>query len=119
MEQLKVGTNELPSVAKKKVIASMASVSSTEAFPMVGCALQLEVPTTVVASIPGWKVGEECWNSSLDGRLEAVAASIHLKVMAASIQLEVVVVATSEAARLRETLPMTSRVLGPYDNPVT
>jgi hypothetical protein len=36
----------------------------------------------------------------LDGRLEAV-------------------VAMSEAARLRETLPTTSRVLGPYENPVT
>jgi hypothetical protein len=33
---------------------------STEAFPTTGLALQLEVPTAVVASIPGWKVGEEC-----------------------------------------------------------
>jgi hypothetical protein len=39
----------------------------------------------VVTSIPGRKVGEECWNSGLDGRLEAVAASIHLMVVAASI----------------------------------
>jgi hypothetical protein len=52
----------------------------------------------MVASIPGRKVGEECWNSSLDGRLEAVAASIQLKAVAASIQLEVVVAATSEVA---------------------
>jgi hypothetical protein len=37
----------------------MTSVSSTKAFPTVGLALQLEVPTTV-ASIPGLKVGEEC-----------------------------------------------------------
>jgi hypothetical protein len=44
MEQLKVGTNDLPSVAKKKVITGAMSVSSTEAFPMIGLALQLEVP---------------------------------------------------------------------------
>jgi hypothetical protein len=58
----------------------------------------------VASSIPSRKAGEECWNSSLDGRLEAVAASI---------QLEAAVVATSE------TLPTTSWVLGPYENPVT
>jgi hypothetical protein len=62
------------------------------------------------ARIQCQKVGEECWNSALDGRLEAVAASI---------QLEAVVSATSEAARLRETLPMASRVLGLYENPIT
>jgi hypothetical protein len=45
----------------------------------------------------------------LDGRLEAVVVSIHLKAVAASIHLEAAVAATSEAARLRETLPMTSR----------
>jgi hypothetical protein len=58
MEQLKVCANDLPSVAKNKVIA--VSVSSMEAFPMVGLTLQLEVPTVVMASIHGWKVGEEC-----------------------------------------------------------
>jgi hypothetical protein len=63
-----------------------------------------------VASIPGQKVGEECWNSGLDGRLEAVAASI---------QLDAVVAATSEAARLWETLPMASWMLDPYENLVT
>jgi hypothetical protein len=63
-----------------------------------------------VASIPSWKVKEEYWNSGLDDRLEAVKVSI---------QLETTVVATSEAARLRETLPMVSRVLGPYKNTVT
>jgi hypothetical protein len=47
-------------VAKKKVTAAAASVSSTEAFPMVGLALQLEVPTAAAASILGRKVGEEC-----------------------------------------------------------
>jgi hypothetical protein len=47
----------LPSVVKKKVIA--ASVSCTEAFPMMGLALQLEVAMTVT-SIPGSKVWEEC-----------------------------------------------------------
>jgi hypothetical protein len=51
MEQLKVGTNELPLVPKKKVIMAKASVSSTEAFPMAGLALQLVVPTLVAASI--------------------------------------------------------------------
>jgi hypothetical protein len=39
MEQLKVGTNDLLSVVKKKVAIAAASVSSTEAFPMVGLAL--------------------------------------------------------------------------------
>jgi hypothetical protein len=73
-------------VAKKKVVATAASVSSTEAFPTAGLALQLEVPT-MVASIPGPKVGEECWNSDLDSRLKAVAASIHLEAVMASISL--------------------------------
>jgi hypothetical protein len=119
MEQLKVGTNDLPSVVKKKVIAATASVSSMEAFPTAGLALQLEVPTVAAASIPGQKVGEEYWNSGLDGQVETVVANIHLKVVAASIQLEAAVASTLEAARLRETLPMTSRVLGLYENPVT
>jgi hypothetical protein len=43
-------------VAKKKV--TVASVSSTESFSMVGLALQVKEPT-VVANIPGLKVGEE------------------------------------------------------------
>jgi hypothetical protein len=60
MKKLKVGTNDLPSVARKKVIAATASVSSTEAFPMAGLTLQLEVPTAVAASIHGRKVREEC-----------------------------------------------------------
>jgi hypothetical protein len=60
MEQLKVGTNDLPSVAKKKVAAVVASVLSTEAFPTAGIALQLEVLTAAMASIPSRKVGEEC-----------------------------------------------------------
>jgi hypothetical protein len=46
-------------------------------------------------------------------------ASIHLKAVAASIQLEAVVVAMSKVARLRETLPTASRVVGPFENPVT
>jgi hypothetical protein len=83
---------------------------STEAFHTAGLALQLEVPTVAAASIPGQKVGEECWNYGLDGRLEEVAANI---------QLEAVVVATSEAARLWEDLPTASRVLDPYENLVT
>jgi hypothetical protein len=60
MEQLKVGTNDLPSVAKKKVAAIVASVSSMKAFPIARLALQLEVPTAAVTSIPRQKVGEEC-----------------------------------------------------------
>jgi hypothetical protein len=58
MEQLKVGTNESLSVVKKKIV--VASGSSTEAFPMVGLALQLEVPTAATTSIPDRKVGKEC-----------------------------------------------------------
>jgi hypothetical protein len=116
---LKVGINDLLSVVKKKVAAAAGSKSSTEAFPTAELALQLEVPTAAAASISGRKVGEECWNSGLNSRLEAVVASIHLKVVAANIQLEAAVVATSEAARLRETLSTISRVLGPYENPVT
>jgi hypothetical protein len=79
MKQLKVGTNELLSVAKKKVTAAATLVSSTEAFSTVGLALQLEVPMAVAVSIPGRKVWEECWNSGLDGRLEVLAASIQLE----------------------------------------
>jgi hypothetical protein len=71
---LKVGTDVLPSVVKKIAVAT-ASVSSTEAFPTVGLALQLEMPT-VATSIPGLKVRKECYNFGLDGWLEAVAASI-------------------------------------------
>jgi hypothetical protein len=63
----------LPSMPKKKVVAAL--VSSTEAFPMVGLALQLDVPTTA-ANIPGRIVREECWNSGLDVQLEVMAASI-------------------------------------------
>jgi hypothetical protein len=116
---LKVGTNDLPLVAKKKVTAAVASVSSTEAIPMAGLALQLEVPTVVAASISDPKIGEECWNSGLDDRLEAVVVSVHLKVVVASIQLEAVVAIMSEATRLWETLPVASRVLVPDENPVT
>jgi hypothetical protein len=52
-----IGTNYLPSVAKKVIVAS---VSSMEAFPTVGLALQLEVPMAAVASMPSREVGEEC-----------------------------------------------------------
>jgi hypothetical protein len=57
MEQLKVATNDLPSVAKKKIAAATASMSSTEAFPTTVIALQLEVATTAVVSVPSWKGG--------------------------------------------------------------
>jgi hypothetical protein len=60
MEQLKVGTNDLPTMVNKKVAAVAASMSSTEAFTTVGLALQLEVPTAAAAIIRGRKVGEEC-----------------------------------------------------------
>jgi hypothetical protein len=60
MEQLKVGTNDLASVAKKKVAVAVASMSSTEAFLTTGLALQLEVSTVATTSIPGQKVGQEC-----------------------------------------------------------
>jgi hypothetical protein len=60
MEQLKVGTNDIPSVVKKNVTAAASSVSSTEAFPTAGLALQLEQPTAATASIYSRKVGEEC-----------------------------------------------------------
>jgi hypothetical protein len=53
MEQLKVGTYDLPSLVKKKVVVATASVSSMEAFPMAGLVLQLEMPTIAVASILG------------------------------------------------------------------
>jgi hypothetical protein len=119
MEQLKVGTNDLPLVAKKKVAAAVASVSSTEAFLTVGLALQLEVPTAATTNIPGWKVGEKCWNSGLDGQLDAVAASMQLKAVAASFQLEEAVAATSETVWLQETLPTVSQMLDLYENHVT
>jgi hypothetical protein len=45
--------------------------------------------------------------------------SIHLEAATTSIQLEAAVVAMSEATRLWETLPMASRVVEPYENPVT
>jgi hypothetical protein len=106
-------------VVKKKVTTTAASMLSMEAFPTTGLALQLEVPTAVVASIPVLKVGEECWNYGLDGRLEAVVASIHLEAAVDSIQLEAAVVATSKAARLWETHPTASWVLDLYKNPVT
>jgi hypothetical protein len=51
MKQLKVGTNDLSSVAKMKVVVAATSVSSTEAFPMVGLALQLEVPMSTTTII--------------------------------------------------------------------
>jgi hypothetical protein len=105
MKQLKVGMNNLPSVANKNVAMAAALVSSTKAFPTMRLALQLEVPTVAAASIHSPKVEEEYWNSGLDGRLEAVAANFHLKVMVASIHLEVVTVTTSEVARLWGTLP--------------
>jgi hypothetical protein len=117
MKQLKVGTNDFLPVVKKKVV--VASLSSMEVFPMVGLALQLEVPTVATASIPGRKVWEECWNSGLDNQLEAVVASIQLQAVAASIQLETAAMVTVEVARLWETLSTTSWVLDPYENPIT
>jgi hypothetical protein len=59
MEQLKVGTNDLSSGVKKVVVAAVASVLSMEVFPLVGLALQLELPTSVTTRTRGQKVGEE------------------------------------------------------------
>jgi hypothetical protein len=98
MEQLKVSTNNLPSVVKKKVTATATLVSSTEAFPTTGLALQLEESMVATSSILGRKVEDECWNSGLNGRLEAVTTSI---------QLEAAVAATSEAARLLSCIGVT------------
>jgi hypothetical protein len=61
MEQLKVGTNDLTSVANKKVAVATVSVSSMEAFPTVGLALQLEVPMVVVARRSGKSAGTLAW----------------------------------------------------------
>jgi hypothetical protein len=49
-------------VIKKELTTATAagSMSTTEAFPTAELALKLEVPTTVAASIPSQKVGEEC-----------------------------------------------------------
>jgi hypothetical protein len=69
---------------------------------------------------PGWgahgkgqypwpKGGEDCKNSGLDARLEAVVVSIQMEAVAT----------TSMSAWLRETLPTASHVLDPYENPVT
>jgi hypothetical protein len=69
----------VPSMAKKKVVVAVASMTSTEAFPMAELALQLEVPTVAAANIHGRKVGEEYWNFGLDGWLEAMVASIQLE----------------------------------------
>jgi hypothetical protein len=38
-------------MVKKKVVAAAVSMSSTEPIPMMGLALQLEVPMAVAASI--------------------------------------------------------------------
>jgi hypothetical protein len=101
----------LPLMAKE-----VAVLSSTEAFPMAGLALQVEVPTTsVTANISSPTVWEECWNFGL----EVVGTrNPHLAATAASIQLEVVG-GTSKAARLWQILPMVSWVLDPFENPVT
>jgi hypothetical protein len=60
MEQLKVGTNDLPSVVKKNVATVAVLVSSTKAFFTARLALQLEVPTAAATTIRHWKLGEEC-----------------------------------------------------------
>jgi hypothetical protein len=63
MEQLKVGTNDLLSVVKKKVDA--ASVLSTESFSMAGLALQLEV--AVVATSEAVQLRETLPHSITSG----------------------------------------------------
>jgi hypothetical protein len=66
----------LPSITKKKLAVTL--VSSTEAFSTMRFVLQVEV-STAAANILGPKMGEECWNSGLDVRLEAVVVSIQLE----------------------------------------
>jgi pseudouridine-5'-phosphate glycosidase len=58
IEQLKVGTNDLQLVVKKKVTVATMLMSTMKAFPRVGLALLLEVSMVTTASIPGRKVGE-------------------------------------------------------------
>jgi hypothetical protein len=84
-------------VVKKKIAAAL--VSSTEAFPMVGLALQVEV-LTAVATIRGLKVGEECWNSS--SLCPARGGGGHI-----------------EACLAMGDPPHGISVLDPYENPVT
>jgi hypothetical protein len=107
IEQLKISTNDLPSMATKKVATAATSVSSTEAFP-----------TTCLPS--SWRCPRWWWLVSLAERWgRSAGLCINLKAVAAGIQLEEAVEATLEAAQLRETLPTTSWMLGPYENPVT
>ncbi len=115
MEQLKIGTNDLPSVAKKKVAIAVASVSSMEAFPTMGLPSCWRCPRRQRPVS-----GARRWGRSL-GTLSwmAVVASIHLKAVVATIHLEVAMVAMLEATWLRETLPTASQEVGPYENPVT
>jgi hypothetical protein len=47
-------------MVKKNVVVAAVSMSSMEAFPTAGLALQLEVPTVTATSIHSRKVGEEC-----------------------------------------------------------
>jgi hypothetical protein len=55
----------------------------------------------------------------LHDQLEVVLTSIKLEAVTTSIQLEAAVATTPEAIRIRETLPTTSQVLEPYENPIT
>jgi hypothetical protein len=71
---------------------------------------------SVTASTPESSVGEECLQADLDTCVGEDARSLDPK--AAKILLEAVV-ATWEVHRLREILPITSRVSGYSEKPVT
>jgi hypothetical protein len=69
-----------------------------------------------MASNPDPSMGEECRKVDLDTALGEDARSMDLK---ATKILSEVVAATWEVQRLWEILPMTSRVLGYSENPIT
>jgi hypothetical protein len=86
-----------------------AAMSSTEAIQRaVAPALQVEIPMTTMAdSSPDPSVGEEGLQADLDTAVGVDASSLDLK---AAIILPGAVAATWEEHRLREILPIASRV---------
>jgi hypothetical protein len=93
-------------------------VSSTKAIQrVVTPALQVELPTALVTgSNPFPSVGEECQKADLDTARGEDARSLDLKAIR---MLPEAVAAMWEVHRLREILPMASRVSGYSENPVT
>jgi hypothetical protein len=93
-------------MAKKKVDVATASVSSTEAFPMMELALQLDVPTT-------WQPVSLTRRWRRSARTLAWMAGWRWWRLVSSCRW------WRPRQRLHETLTTTSRVLNPYENPVT